>query len=169
MAHSKKSRKPGSIGVAKSDKPKAKVQKNTPKVKKTKGNQPGSRHSAGHTTTHQVTRSKQDPRVGSKKKIDLTPVAKKTVNKPLKPKFATPAQELAALEADPRFNMLLDKVDDGGVLHGDELQFFEQSMARHKILCDLLGISEEADDTETGSDEDDPFASLDAIDINDFR
>jgi ribosome assembly protein YihI (activator of Der GTPase) len=166
MAHSKKSRKPGSIGVAKSDKPKARVAKNAPKAKKPKGNQPGSRHSAGQTSIAPVSRAKQDPRLGSKKKIDLTPVAKKTVTKPLKPKFATPAQELAALEADPRFNALLDKVDDGKVLGGEDLQFFEQSMARHKILCELLGISDEPDDEQ---DEDDPFASLDAIDINDFR
>jgi hypothetical protein len=40
-------------------------------------------------------------------------------------------------------------------------------MSRHQILCDLLGINNDAEDEDTNSD--DPFAQFDAIDINDFR
>lgn len=162
MAHSKKSRKPGSIGVAKTNTNTR--SKNQPKVKKPKGNQPGSRHSVSQNQTQHISSGKKDPRLGSKKKIDLNP---KPVTKAatLKPKYATPAQELAALEADARLASLLDQVDDGKILDKDDQTYLDTAMARHQILCDLLGISSEAEP----EDEDDPFASLDAIDINDFR
>ena len=39
-------------------------------------------------------------------------------------------------------------------------------MARHRILCDLLGIVEDDDEDD---DEMDPLDDLDAIDINDFK
>ena len=38
-------------------------------------------------------------------------------------------------------------------------------MARHRILCDLLGIVEEDDE----DDDMDPFDDLDAINIDDFK
>ena len=38
-------------------------------------------------------------------------------------------------------------------------------MARHRILCDLLGIVEDDDE----DDDMDPFNDLDAINIDDFK
>lgn len=166
MAHSKKSRKPGSIGVAKSHNSKPTRSKNAPKVKKPKGNQPGSRHSVAQHQQTNVSQGKTDPRIGSKKKIDLTP-KQASAPKPVKPKYATPAQELAALEADQRLSTLLDQFDSGKVLNNDDQQYLDNCMSRHQILCDLLGINNDAEDKDTNLD--DPFAQFDAIDINDFR
>lgn len=166
MAHSKKSRRPGSIGIAKTNTSKPSSKKNTPKVKKTKGNQPGSRHSVAQQQQTTVSKGKTDPRLGSKKKIDLT-VKPISAPKPGKPKFATPAQELAALEADQRLSLLLDQVDSGKTINKEDQQYLDKCMARHQILCDLLGINNDAEDEE--NDSDDPFAQFDAIDINDFR
>ena len=85
------------------------------------------------------------------------------INTPLqKKKYATPAEELAALEADQRLASLLDKLDEDKPLTKEQQAYVDEKMARHRILCDLLGIVD-------NDDEMDPFDDLNAIDINDFK
>ena len=81
---------------------------------------------------------------------------------------------MAALEADERLAMLLDKYDNDEALSKDDVQYLESKMARHKILCDLLGITDEDDnDAKMVSpdlpSEDDPLKTFESININDFK
>ncbi len=105
----------------------------------------------------------KDPRHGSKKPIQLVKAVTPTPEQ--KKKYATPAQELAALEADQRLSDLLDKLDNDQSLSREQQAYVDEKMARHRILCDLLGIVEDDDE----DDDIDPFADLDAININDFK
>ncbi|WP_218419889.1 Der GTPase-activating protein YihI [Alteromonas lipotrueae] len=170
MARSKKSRKVGLIGVRKDPdrKPGQKRQESTPRPKKHKGKPAGNRHNVEQSENGaSKRRENQDPRLGSKKPIPL--VVKKTTmttTPTQKKKFATPSEELAALEADQRLASLLDKLDDDKQLTKEQQTYVNEKMARHRILCDLLGIVE--DDGED-DDEMDPLDDLDAIDINDFK
>ena len=79
-------------------------------------------------------------------------------------KYATPAEELAVLEADTRLSALLDKLDDDKPISAEEQRYVDEKMARHRILCDLLGIVEEDDD-----DDEDPFSGLNAISLDEFK
>ena len=111
MAKQRKSRKVGLIGVRKD--PDYVHEKSSGRVKKHKGKPPGSRHNV-ETTKSQTSGGavSKDPRHGSKKPVQLV----KSPVKPAQRKYATPAEELAALEADGRLSALLDKLDEGKTL-----------------------------------------------------
>ncbi|MDC8829149.1 Der GTPase-activating protein YihI [Alteromonas gilva] len=161
MAKKKKSRKVGLIGVRKD--PDFEHKTSSGRVKKRKGNSPGSRHNVEDKRQQKSTSGgNQDPRLGSKKPVPLikTPVATQ------KRKFATPAEELAALEADSRLISLLDKLDQGKPLNKDQQHYVDEHMARHKALCELMGITADADESD---DDEDEFAALDAIKLDDFE
>lgn len=169
MARVKKSRKIGSIGTPKESfesrgkkKPIA-----PPRNKRKSGNAAGTRQNVEPLDESSTNSSQnRDKRIGSKKLIPLvveTSTKKKSV--PVKKhRFATPAKELDALEADPRFNRLLDSIEDEQVLSQEDQAWLDKQLARHKVLCDLLGIKEDAD-----LPEDDPFTDLDAIHLDDFK
>ncbi|GEA09645.1 Der GTPase-activating protein YihI [Alteromonas sp. KUL49] len=164
---SKKSRKIGLIGVRKDpDRKPGSHRNNDARPKKHKGKPAGTRNNV-EQPSKSVGRKQEnkDPRLGSKKPISLIKVETPTPNQPQKRKYATPAQELAALEADQRLASLLDKLDDDKPLTKEQQAYVDEKMARHRILCDLLGIVEVEDEEE----ENDPFDSLDAIDIDDFK
>ena len=150
MARSKKSRKVGLIGVRKDPdrKPGQKRLESTPRPKKHKGKPAGSRHNVEQGENGaSKRRENQDPRLGSKKPIPL--VVKKTT-------ITTPKEK----------QKLLDKLDDDKQLTKEQQSYVDEKMARHRILCDLLGIVEDDDEDD---DEMDPLDDLDAIDINDFK
>ena len=106
----------------------------------------------------------------------MTPSKQKLVEPKVK-RYATPAQELAALEVDERLTMLIDKYDDDQHLSKEEKQYMEEKMARHQVLCDLLGIKDEEDESEIVRQvkqkeiiaEDDPLKTFESININDFK
>lgn len=169
MGRSKKSRKVGLIGVRKDPdfNPSKQRTSETPRPKKRKGRPAGSRHNVESTTSSGIKRQEnKDPRHGSKKPIALVKQNAALINTPLqKKKYATPAEELAALEADQRLASLLDKLDEDKPLTKEQQAYVDEKMARHRILCDLLGIVDNDDE----DDEMDPFDDLNAIDINDFK
>ncbi|WP_100657536.1 Der GTPase-activating protein YihI [Alteromonas flava] len=169
MPRVKKSRKGGPIGVRKStntDHRKPPRDNSTSKPKRKKGKAPGSRHNVESVAPKKIeTNVNSDKRIGSKKPVPLI-VTKAPVTKKKLRTYATPRQELAALEADDRFNALLDKVDDGQSLTIEEQEWLDGKLERHQILCELLGIKP---DEEENVDKDDPFAQLDAIRIDDFN
>lgn len=169
MARVKKSRKIGRIGVPKEQRePRKSRESQAGKPKKHKGNPSGSRHSGAQTTNNGTAQSgPKDPRIGSKKPIPLLAEAKTQKKSEAKPKYFSPAQELKALEDNTRLNELLDALDDGKKLASDDQQFVDTSLARHKVLCELLGISEEPEEPEI--DQDDPFSRFEAIDINKLK
>jgi len=174
MGRSKKTRKVGLIGVRKDPdfKPSKHRSSEAPRPKKRKGKPAGSRHNVeSQSSSGSHRQENKDPRHGSKKPISLEKQVPKAVPTPtpaLKRKYATPEQELAALEADTRLAVLLDKLDDDKTITKAEQAYVNEKMARHRVLCDLLGIVED-DDDDDDDDENDPFDDLDAIDINDFK
>jgi ribosome assembly protein YihI (activator of Der GTPase) len=167
MSGKKKSRKVGLIGVRKDPdyKSKRKPADTTPKsVKNTKGRPAGSRHNVdakGDTNTQQ--KQKKDPRIGSKKPVALIKTAEPIVTIKQR-KFATPAEELAFIEADAKLIALLDKVDNGKALTKEQAEYVNTKTSRHQALCELMGIANEDDD-----DEVDPLDNLDAFKLDDFK
>ena len=61
--------------------------------------------------------------------------------------------------------MLLDKLDDGIAISKAEQAYVEEKMARHRIICDLLGITDSDDEEE----DEDPMKHLDAISMDEFK
>ena len=170
MARSKKSRKIGLIGVRKDPdrKPGQKRSEAAPRPKKHKGKPPGTRHNIGHSEK-QAERSQvnKDPRHGSKKPIPLVVNDQKAPSAPTqtqKVKYSSPSEELAALEADQRLASLLDKLDANMKLTKEQQAYVDEKMARHRILCDLLGIVDEDDEEDV-----DLVEQLNPININDFK
>lgn len=169
MPRQKKSRKVGKIGVAKTS---SNVRKPTEKrVKKHLGKPAGSRNNESMTTQSSPTKKViKDPRHGSKKPINLIvdtheqkPASKKT-------KYFSPTQELAAIEQNPRLSSLLDKIDLGKNITQEDQHFVDQTLARHKVLCDMLGLTDEpAEATQTSDQETDLFSEFESININDFK
>ncbi len=160
----KKSRKVGLIGVRKDPDFKQSRKPANQSKKTNKGRPAGSRNNL--ETTSKVSggsksAQQKDPRHGSKKPIAL--VVSPTVSKVQQRKFATPAEELAAIEADSRLTALLEKLDNNKSLTREQQHYVETMMARHQSLCELMGI-----DPEDEEDENDPFAQLDAVKIDDF-
>ncbi len=173
MTRQKKSRKPGTLGVK--SKPKNLRERapvdSTKKSDKTKGKPAGNRHSATAPKRERTSASKQveDPRVGSKRKIALTPSVKAPVA-PAKPAVAATAKptepavetrvdpairmaedEFARLENDPRLQDLLAQMDAGDTVSPDDEAWVEQQLERYRQLAAELGI----DVDEYGDDDDD--------------
>ena len=159
-SRSKKTRKVGQIGVRKDPdrKPRSTVQQGK---KKGKGQPSGTRNAQEQTNTNTGQRKQvNDPRHGSKKPVAL-------VKEASVPVYATPAEELTAIEADSKLMLLLDKADEGQTMTKAEQRYMDEKMARHRTLCELLGIDPEAD--EEADEDNDPLDDLDAIKMDDFK
>ena len=144
-------------------KPKAVREQEARKKKKPVGRPAGSRHSEGLATKKSSAgKSVNDPRVGSKKPVQLIaePQAK---SKEPKKRYATPQKELEAIEADEKLMALLDKQDNNETLSYMEKDYLNTKLNRHKVLCEMLGLTEEEDE------EPDPMDNLDPINPDDFR
>jgi ribosome assembly protein YihI (activator of Der GTPase) len=164
----KKSRKIGQIGIPKSSAPV--VRAPSDRVRKKKGNKAGTRNSEAETgVQNSANKKKVDPRIGSKEPIDLLrhKTTKASANKPQKIKYKTPKDELDAIEADDKLQRLLDKAQDNKLAKLEQ-DYVDSKLARHKILCGLLGISM-ADEEEESEQEIDPLSALDAISMDDFK
>lgn len=176
MANRKKSRKIGKIGISSVPKADRTPKKTSGKPKKKLGNPSGSRHNiVAPTVATNKSGGNKDPRVGSKKPVPLV-VEDKPLKKVSAPKktFFTPAQELASIENDQQLSALLDTLDKGGSLTQEQQQFVDSQLARHKALCDLLGVSQHAQEQEGQeknkvSQETDLFDQFENIDISQFK
>lgn len=114
------------------------------KSRKRKGHAPGSRHSeANQTKVRQNQGTKADPRLGSKKPVPLTAPLKSAKQSP---KHFSPARELSAIEQDARLEALLDKTEKNQNLTAEEQTYVDKMLARHRQLCELLGIDATEDD-----------------------
>lgn len=177
MAHSKKSRKVGKIGVSKANTPRpVKIER---KNRKTSGNKSGTRQQLESQEQANASRVKKDPKLGSKTPIDLNKYKDGAVSKPAKAEkpivYKTPREELEAIENNQELDALLEKQLEQK-LSRSEQAFVDKLSARYRDLCELLGISVDADpedddlhDEQENEDLDDPFARLDAIKIDDFK
>lgn len=128
-------------------KPKA-VREQEKRVRKPKGKPAGSRHNDVSAKKESNTNtSAKDPRVGSKKPVKLIAEPKTQKSEPKK-RYATPQQELDAIEADQKLMDLLDRQDNNEKLSYAENDYINTTLDRHKVLCDLLGITDESEDND---------------------
>lgn len=178
----KKSRKEDRIGIPKSNAPRVINTVEKPKAKS--GNKSGTRQQLAEAILASARKKKLDPRSGSKKPIDLsqyTPneqndqdshgadIARVTTVEPIK--YKTPQAELEAIEADKTLEVLLEK-QEVGKLKASEQAYMDKITARYRTLCELMGINvdEYSQDThQENNQKDDPFSTLDAIKMDDFK
>jgi ribosome assembly protein YihI (activator of Der GTPase) len=168
MARQKKSRKVGKIGVTKTP---SNVRKPTEKrVKKHLGKPAGSRNNEALTVMQDSKKVNKDPRHGSKKPVSLFAETKEQKSASKKVKYFSPSQELAAIEQDPRLGILLDKIDLGKKITREDQQYVDQTLARHKVLCEMLGLKDDVEKPiETSEKKTDLYSQFEAININDFK
>ncbi|MBA0167421.1 MULTISPECIES: Der GTPase-activating protein YihI [Pectobacterium] len=135
------------------------------KDKKHRGHAAGSRtQEKASTDQRSGQRKAADPRIGSKKPVQLG-VLDSTVAKP-KPKPSAPVEkvvaakptmspeeELEMLENDSRLDALLDRLDSGETLSAKDQSWVDETLDRIDILMEELGI-ELGDDDEEEQQED---------------
>ena len=168
MARLKKSRKIGKIGISKTP---SNIRKPTEKrTKKHLGKPAGSRNNEALTVRQDTQKVNKDPRHGSKKPISLFAETKEQKTAAKKVKYFSPTQELTAIEQDPRLATLLDKIDLGKNVTREDQHYVDQTLARHKILCELLGLTDQPDKPAKSSEQQtDLYSQFEAIDISDFK
>ncbi|MCW8108856.1 Der GTPase-activating protein YihI [Alteromonas ponticola] len=162
MPRKKKSRKVGLIGVRK-DPNAPRPPKEPKRGKKSKGKPAGSRHNVDSSNKPAAAKKAlSDPRLGSKKPVSLVPKPTQAEKR----RYATPAQELADIEADERLTVLLDKSENGVKLSAREQQYVDEKLARHRVLCELLGITDEDQEEDN---EVSPLDNIERLNIDDFK
>jgi len=163
----KKSRKGGQIGTPKSTIPV--VRTPSDRIRKKSGNKPGTRNSVVEAAETARQNAKKDPRLGSKVPVDLMRHKRSKVeNKEVKVSYKTPKHELDAIEADEKLQQLLDK-QESNKLTKLEQDYVDVKLARHLVLCEMLGIDTAEDTAEESDETSDPFAGLDAMSIDDYK
>ncbi|WP_440877563.1 Der GTPase-activating protein YihI [Thalassotalea sp. PLHSN55] len=191
MSRTKKSRKPSESfpTLSKVEKQKLAELKET-RIRKKKGKKPGNRQQEAvkkKTSGGQQTTAK-DPRIGSKKPIDLgiavkTAPAKKVKKKP-EPiaairtiEVAEPdnslEEQLYAIEQDPRLLAILDKQEDDVELTEAEVSLYNELMERHQDIRAQLGLDDDEDEVDASdsqdNSEDDLWDKLDSSDLSKFE
>ncbi|MFB1035864.1 MAG: Der GTPase-activating protein YihI [Sinobacterium sp.] len=168
MARQKKSRKVGKIGVSKTS---SNIRKPTEKrVKKHLGKPSGSRNNEALIVNHDPKKINKDPRHGSKKPVNLIAETKEQKIAAKKIKYFSPTQELEAIEQDPRLATLLDKIDLGKKITKEDQHYVDQTLARHKILCEMLGLTEVPEKPIKSSKQQiDLYSQFESINIDDFK
>jgi len=193
MSRSKKSRKAGigSNGIVKDENKKEKeIAPHSKKPKNKSGKQAGNRQQeAFNSGKQQVQKTNTDPRIGSKKPIDLGVPAKETTQ-PFKAKDKSKASpiaairviepeqsledELYAIEDDNQLQAIISKQDEDIELSEVEVNYFNEKMERHQELRELLGLSDEDDeelentDKNKSNSENDLWDKLDNNDLSDY-
>ncbi|MDY4367600.1 Der GTPase-activating protein YihI [Pectobacterium brasiliense] len=132
------------------------------KDKKHRGNASGSRtQEKASNDQRSGQRKAADPRIGSKKPVQLgvldSAVAKpKPKSKPSEPvekvvaakPTMSPEEELEMLENDARLDALLDRLDSGETLSAKDQSWVDETLDRIDILMEELGIELGDDDEE---------------------
>ena len=195
MSRSKKSRKQGtgSIGAVNDDKKKVLAPVDR-KPKKKNGKEPGTPQKEAFDAgkTAQVQTERKDPRIGSKKPIDLGGPVKASVQ-PFKAKtkakvHSSPIaairvveadtsleQELYAIEDDSRLQSIIAQQEEESALSNADVDYFNEKMERQQELRDLLGLDDEDEEDElpttskTKNSEDDLWDKFDNSDLSEFE
>lgn len=171
MTRKKKSRKPGRGSSGQLKQESATEFDVDKRIRKKKGNKPGSRHQVKESAEGQQNQGNKDPRVGSKKPVSLGVPIKAKVNKPkpVKPSTlpkivavsSTEAaskelwQELEQIEENPQLQAIIEKMDAEQALTAEEVDLYNELMDRHEALSEQLGIDDvpEADGDIDNTDE----------------
>ena len=196
MSRNKKSRKQGagSIGAVKDDKKKPLVPVDR-KPKKKSGKQAGNRQKEAFDSGVDAKEpaKNKDPRIGSKKPIDLGGPVKATAQ-PFKAKIKNKVkadsspiaairvveadtsleQELAAIEDDSRLQSILEQQEDDISLSNEDVDYFNEKMERHEQLREMLGLDDEEEDESAESAEkpksgEDLWDKFDNSDLSEFE
>ncbi|MDO6488526.1 Der GTPase-activating protein YihI [Colwellia sp. 4_MG-2023] len=180
MSRTKKSRKPGGAPTAKAKLSKVELSNIEKRVRKKTGKKPGNRQQEAQLDNNleQKANLNKDPRIGSKKAIDLGAPVKPAKNEPVKAKVKTSkpkqdpiaalrsvnddtdvelslAQELANIEEDEQLQVILAKQEDGIDLTHEEVNYFNNMMERHEeISAELDDEEDEIINTSISSEED---------------
>lgn len=190
MSRSKKSRKAGRLNPVKADKALETAEREA-RSRKQSGNKSGTRQLVARKVKDSAEAvDNKDPRIGSKKLIDLGVATKpvKEVKKSTKdnrPSVAaikvvddTPVweAELLAIESDMELQQLADKVESGEDVSEEEAKHLETSLARYQFLIEKLNLATEDDSAEnseeeivTDLDEDALWGRLDTTDFSEFK
>ena len=126
---------------------------------KLKGNTAGNRsHPKVTQRQGKATPEKADPRIGSKIPIPLVAEGK-VATAPrteiqAEPEKMTRQQELRMLENDPRLDQLLDRLESGDTLSGEDQTWLEARLDRIEELMVLLGIDIDDDEKDDEAEED---------------
>lgn len=186
MARTKKSRKPGSAPTAKPKLSKVELANVEKRVRKKTGKKPGNRQQEANLLkdSDQNANQNKDPRIGSKKPIDLGGAVKTVQPKPKKKIQAkqepiaairrvdnevseitavelTLAQELAKIEVDERLQVILEKQEDEIELTQEEVDYFNDLMERHQEISAQLDDEEDNTSKASATSEDDLWDKLD--------
>lgn len=170
MARKKKSRKIGQIGVRKT--PDFKRVEKDKRIKKSLGKPAGNRNSlVDPAKDSNKIKANRDPRLGSKKPVDLYASAEEITRIKAKPviRHFSPESELAQIESDEKLAQLINELDAGKILEKSEQAYVNVNLTRHKELCKILGIDEDESDVERATlplDEDDLYDMFEKIDVN---
>lgn len=172
MTRMKRTRTPGQVKSSKGTRETQEQSKERRRKAKRKGLAPGSRQNVPELNSKSSgDQAKKDPRLGSKKPIELVPNAKKSAAQTTKPvkeqgiakvtkvddpelqSGLTAEQELEQLESNERLNSLLDAVDAGKKLDKADAAWLDKTLARHQQLLEQLGLLDE-DETEPAEGDD---------------
>jgi ribosome assembly protein YihI (activator of Der GTPase) len=190
MARTKKSRKPGSAPTAKPKLSKVELANVEKRVRKKTGKKPGNRQQEAQLLKDpdQNVNQNKDPRIGSKKSIDLggtVKIAQPKPNKTIKPKQdpiaairpvsndsvdveLTLGQELDNIEADERLQAILAKQEEEIALTEEEVDYFNEMMERHQQISAQLDEGEEEEiNKPSATSEDDLWDKLDNSSLSD--
>ncbi len=159
------------------------------KEKKHKGLKTGSRNSEAKQESESKKTQPRDPRLGSKKKIDL--IAASSAKPTKQQRKLSAEKELEMLENDAQLNVLLDRLDNGESLGAGLQKFVDEKLDRIEQLMKQLGIYDEQDDDQDddredeqqpaqvvvpktkpkkkASSEDELLSQFEDLDLNDFK
>ncbi len=193
MARIKKSRKPASAPTAKPKLSKVELANVEKRVRKKKGKKAGNRQQEAMMVKNpsQQSDKHKDPRIGNKTPIDLggaAAIIKKkenkvtnTVHEPIAAirqvdretksspnQNVSPVQELEAIEADERLQVILAKQEEELALTEEEVNYFNELMERHQQLSEELAEDDEPElNSVDNSSEEDLWDKLDNSSIAD--
>lgn len=189
MTRKRKSRKPGAAYVGTTKASAKEIASKEKRVRKANGKQAGNRQQEAKKSTAQNTSNQQakDPRLGSKKPIDLgqIKIAENTENNvPIKEKKTAIAavrvvdnsndyeEELYAIEDNEELQIIIEKQEAGQELSDQEVDFFNEKMTRHEELRTLLGWDDDEDSDQdviedTSKSDDDLWNKFDNSELDD--
>lgn len=141
MSRNKKSRKPGAMGevevVVTRNRTESDVEgRLRKKVKNRKGLKTGNRNAESAGSHSGSAKTAKDPRIGSKKQIQLVVNKSKPSKKERK---LSAKRELELLENDAQLNVLLDRIEQGEKLGAGLQSFVDEKLDRIEVLMKQLG------------------------------
>lgn len=188
MSRTKKSRKPGGAPTAKPKLSKVELANVEKRVRKKTGKKPGNRQHEGKQDNHSdhKTHENKDPRIGSKKPIELgnggklvpkpsSVKTKKISNDPIAAIRSVKAnveqslaEQLEVIETDERLQVILGKQEDELALTEAEVNYYNDLMERHQAISEQLDNEDKEPMIRTKSKSaDDLWEKLDSTSLSD--